>query len=60
LANPVLKEPVLPLATSYRGLLLTCPHAEILEDYPSIKEEHVKAALLFAANREAMVKIVAG
>ena len=35
-------------------------HQEILEDYPSIKEEHIKAALLFAANREAMVKIVAG
>jgi uncharacterized protein (DUF433 family) len=32
-------------------------HAEILEDYPSIKEEYIKAALLFAANREAMVKI---
>ena len=35
-------------------------HADILEDYPSIKEEHIKAALLFAANREAIVKIVAG
>jgi uncharacterized protein (DUF433 family) len=35
-------------------------HQAILEDYPSLKEEHIKAALLFAANREAMVKIVAG
>ncbi|MCW3108805.1 MAG: hypothetical protein JWQ09_3311 [Segetibacter sp.] len=35
-------------------------HDEIIEDYPSLKEEHIKAALLFAANREAMVKIVAG
>ncbi len=35
-------------------------HQQILEDYPLIKEEHIKAALLFAANREAMVKIVAG
>ena len=35
-------------------------HADILEGYPSIKEEHIKAALLFAANREAMLKIVAG
>ena len=33
---------------------------EILDDYPSLKEEHIKAALMFAANREAMVKIVAG
>ena len=33
---------------------------EILDDYPSLKEEHIKAALIFASNREAMVKIVAG
>jgi uncharacterized protein (DUF433 family) len=31
---------------------------DILEDYPLLKEEHIKAALTFAANREAMVKIV--
>lgn len=35
-------------------------YKEILDDYPLLKEEHIKAALLFAANREAMVKIVAG
>ena len=33
---------------------------EIIEDYPSLKEDDIKAALSFAANREAMVKIVAG
>jgi uncharacterized protein (DUF433 family) len=35
-------------------------HEEILEDYPSLKEEHIKAALSFAANRETMVKIIVG
>ncbi len=35
-------------------------HQEIIDDYPSLKEDHMKAALLFAANREAMVKIVVG
>ena len=35
-------------------------HEEILEDFSTLKKEHIKAALLFAANREAMVKIVAG
>jgi uncharacterized protein (DUF433 family) len=35
-------------------------HQEIIEDYPSLRDEHIKAALLFAANRELMVKIVAG
>ena len=33
--------------------------AEILDDFPLLKEEHVRAALAFAANREAYTKIVA-
>ena len=32
---------------------------EVLEDYPALKEEHIRAALAFAANREAMIKIIA-
>ncbi|HET6254648.1 MAG TPA: DUF433 domain-containing protein [Puia sp.] len=35
-------------------------HKEIEEDYPNIKEEDILAALAFAANREAMVKILVG
>ena len=35
-------------------------HQQIIEDYPVLKEEHIKAALAFAANRETMVKIVIG
>ena len=34
-------------------------HAEILEDYPSLKENHIRAALMFAAKRESMIKIIA-
>jgi uncharacterized protein (DUF433 family) len=34
-------------------------HAEILEDYPSLKDEDIKAALLFASDRESMIKIIA-
>ena len=33
---------------------------QIIEDYPSIKDEHILAALTFAANREASVKILVG
>jgi uncharacterized protein (DUF433 family) len=33
---------------------------EIIEDYPSIKEDDILAALAFAANREAFVKILVG
>lgn len=35
-------------------------YKEIEEDYPSIKEDDIMAALSFAANREAMVKILLG
>jgi len=31
---------------------------EILGDYPSIKKEHIQAALYFAANREGIIKMV--
>ena len=31
----------------------------ILEDYPALQEEHIRAALLFAADRETMVKMIA-
>lgn len=34
-------------------------HQQILEDYPLLKEEYLRAALSFAANREAMVKLIA-
>ena len=34
-------------------------HSQIVEDYPSLKEEHILAALSFAANRESMIKIIA-
>ncbi len=34
-------------------------HEEILQDYPSLKEEHIRAALAFAANRESIIKIIA-
>ena len=32
---------------------------EILDDFPLLKEEHIRAALAFAANREAFTKIIA-
>jgi uncharacterized protein (DUF433 family) len=33
--------------------------SEILEDYPLLKEIHIKAALAFAAKREEMIKVIA-
>ena len=33
--------------------------SEILDDFPSLTEAHIRAALAFAANRELYTKIVA-
>lgn len=42
------------------GLLASgASHTEILEDFPSLKEEHILASLAFAANRESMIKMIA-
>jgi len=35
------------------------PMAEILDDYPLLKEIHIKAALAFAARREEIVRVLA-
>ena len=35
-------------------------YKDISEDFPSIKKEHINAALMFAAHRETMVKLVSG
>ena len=32
---------------------------EIIEDFPLLKEEHIRAALSFAANRDSYTKIIA-
>ncbi len=34
-------------------------HQEILSDFPALKEEHIQAALSFAAHREQMIKTIA-
>lgn len=34
-------------------------HQQILDDYPLLKDEHIIAALSFAAHRESIVKILA-
>jgi uncharacterized protein (DUF433 family) len=33
--------------------------AEILDDFPLLKEEHIRAALAFAARREEVTRIIA-
>jgi len=33
--------------------------ASILNDFPQLKPEHIQAALLFAANREHFIRVIA-
>jgi uncharacterized protein (DUF433 family) len=56
--KPCIKGTRISIADILGWLAAGMSHQEIVEDYPSLKEEHIKAALSFAADREAMVKII--
>jgi uncharacterized protein (DUF433 family) len=56
--KPCIKGTRISIADILGWLAAGMSHHEILEDYPSLKEDHIKAALTFAADREAMVKII--
>jgi uncharacterized protein (DUF433 family) len=34
-------------------------HAEILKDYPSLNVDYIRAALMFVANRQSGIEIIA-
>jgi uncharacterized protein (DUF433 family) len=58
--KPCIKGTRISIADILGWLASDMTHKEILEDFPSLKEEHIKAALAFAADRENMVKIILG
>ena len=57
--KPCIKGTRIAVSDILQWLASQMTHAQILEDYPSLKEEHILAALSFAANRESMIKIIA-
>ena len=57
--KPCLKGTRITVSDVLQWLASGMSHQQIIEDYPSIKEEHIRAALSFAADREAMIKIIA-
>ena len=57
--KPCIKGTRITVSDILHWLASEMTHAQILEDYPSLKEEHILAALAFAANRESMIKIIA-
>lgn len=58
--KPCIKSTRISVADILGGLAADMTHKEILEDLPFLKEEGIKAALLFAADGETMVKIIIG
>jgi uncharacterized protein (DUF433 family) len=57
--KPCIKETRIAVVDILQWLASGMTHAEILEDFPSLKEEHILAALAFAANRESIIKVIA-
>ncbi|HUZ58508.1 MAG TPA: DUF433 domain-containing protein [Hanamia sp.] len=57
--KPCIKNTRIAVSDILQWLASGMSNAEILEDYPSLKDEHIKAALMFAAKRESMIKIIA-
>lgn len=57
--KPCIKGTRITIADILQWLASGMTHAQIQEDYPAIKEEHILAALAFAANRESIIKIIA-
>lgn len=56
--KPCIKGTRIAIADILQWLASGMTNQEILENYPLLKEEHIRAALTFAANREAYIKII--
>jgi uncharacterized protein (DUF433 family) len=57
--KPCVKGTRITIGDILQWLASGMPHAEILDNYPALKEEHILAALAFAANRESISRIIA-
>jgi len=57
--KPCIKNTRIAVSDILQWLASGMSNAKILEDYPALKDEHIKAALMFAANRASMIKIIA-
>ena len=57
--KPCIKGTRITVADILQWLASGMSYAQVLEDYPLLKEEHILAALAFAANRESIIRIIA-
>ena len=56
--KPCIKGTRITVGDILQWLAMGMTHEEILEDYPELEEAHILAVLAFAAERDAMTKIV--
>jgi len=57
--KPCIKGTRIAIVDILQWLASGMTEAEIIADFPSIKKEHINAALSFAAYREEVIKMVA-
>jgi uncharacterized protein (DUF433 family) len=57
--KPCIKGTRIAIADILGWLASGMSHEDIFESFPSIKEEHIRASLAFAADRETMIKMIA-
>ena len=57
--KPCIKGTRITISDILQWLASGMSNKQILEDYPDLKEEHILAALGFAANRESFIKMIA-
>lgn len=57
--KPCIKDTRIAVADILHWLASGMSYRDILDDFPDLKEEHIIAALGFAANRETFIKIIA-
>jgi uncharacterized protein (DUF433 family) len=56
--KPCVKGTRIAIADILSMLASGASYSEILEDFPSLKDEHIIASLVFAANRDLMIKLI--
>ena len=57
--KPCIKGTRIAVVDILQWLAAGMSYEEIIEDFPQIKTEHIRAALAFAAHREDITKIIA-
>jgi len=56
--KPCIKDTRITVGDILQWLAAGLTPAEIIDDYPQLQDNHIRAALYFAANRETVIKVI--